>query len=134
VDVDPVVGEQVLAVDHERDCEEVAVAEALGGVDHRGARGRVGQAGDVAEGQRGDDMRRAQRLAAGHDLHHAVAVEANLLDGRVEAHLAAELLDLARHGVPHLPRPVARVVELGDQALDLIPLVAEERGLGGAEE
>ena len=29
VDVDPVVGEQVLAVDHERDGQEVAVAQAL---------------------------------------------------------------------------------------------------------
>ena len=37
--------------------------------------------------------------------------------------------------VSHIwPGPEARVVELGDQRLDLVALVAEERGLGGGEE
>src|SRR5581483_3487664 len=38
------------------------------------------------------------------------------------------------HLLPHLTRSVAGVVELGDQRLDLVAPVAEERRLGRAEE
>src|SRR4029078_10306524 len=54
--------------------------------------------------------------------------------GRLEPDLAAELLDAGRHLLPHLARSVARVLELPDQRLDLVAAVAEEGGLGGAEE
>ena len=57
-----------------------------------------------------------------------------LLDGRVEPHLAAAGDDLVGHRLPHLARAEARVVELGDQRLDLVAAVAEEGGLGGGEE
>ena len=52
----------------------------------------------------------------------------------LEEHLAAELLDVVGHRLPHLAGAVAGVVELRDQARDLVVLVAEERGPGGAEE
>ena len=44
------------------------------------------------------------------------------------------VLDRVGHRVPHLAGPEARVVELGDEALDLVPLVAEERRLRRREE
>ena len=56
------------------------------------------------------------------------------VDARVEPHLAALLLDRAAHRLPHLAGAEARVVELRDEALDLVVLVAEERGLRGGEE
>ena len=40
VDVDPVVGEQLLALEHQRDDEEVAVAQPLGGLAHGSGGGR----------------------------------------------------------------------------------------------
>ena len=55
-------------------------------------------------------------------------------DGRVEADLAARGDDLVGHRLPHLAGAEARVVELADQRLDLVALVAEERGLGGGGE
>ena len=48
--------------------------------------------------------------------------------------LAAERADVLGHRLPHLARAVAGVVELRDQRLDLVVLVAEERGLGRREE
>src|SRR5205085_9211271 len=42
--------------------------------------------------------------------------------------------DRIRHRLPQLPRPEARVVKLGDEALDLVSLVAEERRLRGRGE
>ncbi len=66
--------------------------------------------------------------------HAAVAVELELRDPVVEQDLAAELLDVGGHLLPHLARAVARVVELRDEARDLVAAVAEERGPGGAEE
>src|SRR5579884_215755 len=47
-DVDPVVGEQVLAVDDQADREEVAVAQALRRADDLGAGRRLGQADGAA--------------------------------------------------------------------------------------
>ena len=44
------------------------------------------------------------------------------------------LLDVVGHRLPHLAGAVAGVVELRDERLDLVALVAEERGLRGAEE
>ena len=55
-------------------------------------------------------------------------------DGRVHADLAAGGDDLVGHRLPHLARAEARVVELGDQRLDLVAAVAEEGRLGGGEE
>ena len=65
---------------------------------------------------------------------HSSSTNSRRVAGRLEAHLAAELLDAGGHGLPHLARAVARVLELVDQRLDLVALVAEEGGLGGAEE
>jgi hypothetical protein len=67
VDVDPVVREQVLAVDHERDGEEVAVAQALGGGLDGPVGGGAGEPDGRAQRQRRDDVARLDPLAAGLD-------------------------------------------------------------------
>ena len=72
--------------------------------------------------------------AAGLDLGDVRAVDDDARHGRLGEDLAAELADLAAHRVPHLAGAVAGVVELVDQRLDLVALVAQERRLGGAEE
>src|SRR4029079_12053259 len=52
----------------------------------------------------------------------------------LDSALPAELLDAGGHPLPHLARAVARVVELGDETLDLVAAVAEERRPRGREE
>ena len=73
-------------------------------------------------------------LAAGLDGDDAAVADLELLDAAVHPHLAAVGDDLVGHRLPHLARAEARVVELLDQRLDLVALVAEERGLGGRHE
>ena len=75
VDVDPVVGEEVVAADDERDRQEVAVAQARRGRQHRGRRRRVGDRDDVAQRQRRDHVLDLEALAAGVQRAHAPAVE-----------------------------------------------------------
>jgi hypothetical protein len=87
----------------------------------------------VAQRQRRDDVLGLDALAAGVDRDDALAVELDLVDAGLHAHLAAHLLDARRHLLPHLARAVAGVLELVDQRLD-VALVAEEGSLGGAEE
>ena len=65
---------------------------------------------------------------------HSSSSNSRRVAGVFEPHLAAELLDAGGHRLPHLARAVAGVLELVDQRLDLVALVAEEGGLGGAEE
>ena len=135
VDVDPVVREQVLAVEHHGDREEVAVAQpACAAAITSGCGCGLGHADRVPQRQRRDHRRRLEHLVAHVHAHAAVAVELELRDPVVEQHLAAELLDVVGHRLPHLAGAVARVVELRDQARDLVVPVAEERGPGGAEE
>ena len=73
-------------------------------------------------------------LAAGLDRDDPAVADLELGDRRVQPDLAAVGDDLVGHRLPHLARAEARVVELVDQRLDLVALVAEERGLGGGEE
>ena len=95
----------------------------------------LGHADRVPQRQRRDDRGRLEGLPVRHvNAHAAVAVELELRDPVVEQHLAAELLDVGGHLLPHLAGAVARVVELRDEARDLVAAVAEERGPGGAEE
>ena len=134
MDVDPVVGEEVLAVEHERDGQEVAVAQALGGLGDRG-----GGAGSVmpAVARSGSDEMTASgsMISSGvWTATHSSSTNSRRVAGVFEADLAAELLDAGGHRLPHLARAVAGVLELVDQRLDLVALVAEEGGLGGAEE
>ena len=79
-------------------------------------------------------MPRLEALAAGPDLLDLVALDDEPLDRRPGADVAAERADLVGHRLPHLAGAVARVVELLDQALDLVALVPEERGLRGRGE
>ena len=134
VDVDPVVREEVLAVQHHGHGEEVAVAHPLRRGDHLGPRVRARHADRVSQRQRRDHGRRLEHLVAHVHAHAAVVLEVELGDLVVQEHLAAELLDVVGHRLPHLAGAVAGVVELRDQARDLVVLVPEERGPGGAEE
>ena len=78
--------------------------------------------------------RRLDALAAGLERDDLAVADLERGDRRVQPDLAAVGDDLVGHRLPHLPRAEARVVELVDQRLDLVALVAEERGLGGGEE
>ena len=135
VDVDPVVREEVLAVEHERDGEEVAVAQALGGGDdlRRGCGSAMPTM--LRSGSERDDVARLVLLAAG-DAPWSTRPSSitSFSTGVFSSTWPPSLLDVVGHRLPHLARAVARVVELADQRLDLVALVAEERGLGGAEE
>jgi hypothetical protein len=134
VDVDPVVREQVLAVDHERHGQEVAVAQALRGALDDARRGGAGEADRRAQGQGGDHLAGLDALAAGLERHDAAVADLELRDRRVEPHLAAVGDDLVGHRLPHLAGAEAGVVELVDERLDLVALVAHEGGLGGRPE
>ena len=134
MDVDPVVGEEVLAVDDQRDGQEVAVAQALGAL-HDVRRGRrVGDRRGHGQRQRRDDRRGLEDLVGRVHGDALGALEVELRGRRVQPHLAAHLLDALGHHLPHLARAVAGVLELVDQGLDLVVLVADEGGLRGRPE
>jgi len=122
------------AVDHEGDREEVAVAQALRGLDDLLRRGLAGHADDVAQRQRADDVARRVLLAARDDRGDAVALDDEPLDGGLHEDLAATLVDAVGHLLPHLAGAEAGIIELLDERLDLLVLVAEERGLRGGHE
>ena len=96
---------------------------------------RLGHADGVPQRQRRDHGRGLEHQVVAH-VHAgaAVAGELELRDAVVEQHLAAELLDVRGHLLPHLARAVARVVELRDQAGDLVAAVPEEGAPRGPEE
>ena len=135
MDVDPVVREEILAVDDERNGEKVAVPQATGGFAHLGRRCGARELDDGAQRQRRDHrVRERVRHAAGLDLDDAVTGQLQPLHRGAGAHVAAVLDDRRAHRLPHLPRAEARIVELRDQALHLVSLVAEERRPGSGEE
>ena len=134
VDVDPVVGEQILTVHDERNGEEVAIAEPERRLDDLARRVRAHHRDDLAQRQRRDHrIGQLVQLVPRRDLGDAAAEKLEPFDGRLQPHLAALLLDRARHRLPHLPGAEARVVELRDQTLH-VAVVAEERGLRRGEE
>ena len=134
VDVDPVVREQVLPVQHHGNGEEVPVAQAAGG-GHDLGRG-CGSAMPTVFRSGSDEITAEARNQAVAHVHTGAAVtgELELRGAVVQQHLAAELLDVHGHLLPHLARAVAGVVELRDQAGDLVAAVAEESAPGGPEE
>ena len=75
VDVDPVVREQILALDHQQHGEELAVAQAAGGVADIHRRLRLGDADRRAQRQRGDHVGGRQNLAAGVHLDDLAVAE-----------------------------------------------------------
>src|SRR5581483_9901894 len=102
---------------------------------HLARRMRVRHLDDLAQRQRRDDVvGQLVQLAARLDLDDAAADELDPLDRRLEPHLPALIDDRVGHPLPHLAGAVARIVELRDQALDLVPLVAEDRRPRGREE
>ena len=106
VDVDPVVGEEILAVDDERDGEEVAVAKAARGFEHL-LRRRSGCTISTTSRNGSEEMTASgsvYEIAARLDLDDPAAGELEPRHGRVEPNLAALLRDRDGHRVPHLAR------------------------------
>ena len=125
--VDPVVGEEVVAREDERNREEVAVREPAGRGERLRRRRRPHDLGQGAEREGGDRVGARDRLAAGLDRRDPPVLDVDPLDRRAGDDLAPEVLDPLGHGFPHLARAVARVVELADEALHAAVASAEER-------
>ena len=141
VDVDPVVGEDVLRADHQRDRQEVAIAK----VDRirRRLGQRVDSARELADRRRRDDVR-------GVD-HHALAVsglrrdapavellvERNLLERMVHEDAVALGNDEVARRFPHHAGAFPRIAEGLEQGLGFHPvvglLVEPERALQAVE-
>ena len=82
MDVDPVVGEQILAVDDERDTDEVAVAKTDRRFAHELGRARRSHQHRLAQRQRRDDaVGQLVELVSGRDLDHSSAGELDARDG-----------------------------------------------------
>ena len=128
VDVDPVVGEDVLTVDHQRDADEVSIAEAVGGLAHVLRRGRVEPADELADGDARDEVgtRVCLRLSVGVGRNDRGHRAPDVVDARHglpgENGMALRGGDLG-HPLPHLAGTLTRVAELVDQrGHDLAPL------------
>ena len=119
VDVDPVVGERVGALEHQRDGEEVAVAQPGGRLEHRRGRARARRSprASAAAARRSTALGREARRRRPRPRPRRAAVLI-ACHRRAERDLAAARGDLGRHPLPHLPGPEPRVVELLDQAAD----------------
>ena len=78
----------------------------------RGARPLVLESENQVGGLAKTVIRDGYRL----DRLHALPLDPQPVDSRAEADLASVALDRVRHRLPHLPRPVARIVEAADQA------------------
>ena len=116
VHVHPIVRERIASLEDERDGQEVAVPQPLRRVDHvrRGPRRACRHQGP--QRHRRHDLIADDRLAGRLDRLHALPVDPESLHRRAEADLASVALDRVRHRLPHLPGPVARIVEAADQA------------------
>src|SRR6185436_2113054 len=80
VHVDPVVGKRIGAVEHQGDADEVAIAQARGGVDNGGGWAGLGDGGKGAQGEGGDDVARCSLLVARPDHDRVVRLEAEAGD------------------------------------------------------
>ena len=141
VDVDPVVREDVVGVDHQRDGQEVAVVQPIPGRPDRGRRRRIERLRQVPQRHRGDEMirfdpaRPVGRPDARSDDPSGTVLEARHLVTQV--HLAAEASDLFRRRLPHLAGAETWILEPVDEGLDGLRALLELRGvqdrLGQAE-
>jgi len=129
MDVDPVVGERVLAVDHEQHGEELPVAQTAGGVAHVERRLGLGDAHGGAQRQRRDHVRGVEGLAAGDDLGHPPVLDPQPGDRGVQPDLAAVFVDVVGHLLPHLAGAEAGVVELEISDLILLPSLPKNADL-----
>ena len=101
VDVDPVVREQVLAVEHHGDREEVAVAQAPAAAITSGCGCGLGHADRVPQRQRRDDRRRLEDLLAGTCTRtQRSPSNSSFVTRWFEQHLAAELARCRRSSAP----------------------------------
>ncbi len=126
VDVDPVVGEPGRLGHDERHRDEVAVAQPVGRGDDVVGRRRVHRAQERTDRHRRDDVGAlvAGGCAAGDggDRRRLAAAVLDLRDGGVEDDLRPLRRHDLRAALPHHPGAVLGVVELLDQARDLLRL------------
>ena len=122
VDVDPVVGEQVRLADHQRDGQEVAVAQRARVQERDRASARF--CDQLAHRRRTHHVARREmsrvcrRPVATRCARVSDVVIGELDELAAHQHSAAALLDLARRRVPHHAGAPARIVEGLDQGLD----------------
>ena len=121
VDVDPVVGEQVFGADHQRNGEEIAVAQGTCLAEAGGQ--RMNTRRQLAHRCAADDMRSidGDDAAIGLARLHLPAAGALILRQLLEAvahqHMIAARNHLVARCFPHHPRPLAGIAEGFEQGL-----------------
>ncbi len=129
VDVDPVVGEPVLLGDHERDGQEVAVAEVVGRGQHLGGNRRVHRLQQLGDRHRGDDVVARELLGRRPSTANARPSSWRTVRHRgLHVDRGALVLHDLGAALPHHPGAVLGVLELLDEAGDLLLVpVGQER-------
>lgn len=135
--VNPVVGEEVGAVDDEADRQEVAVAEAVGGGEDGRRRGRVEPFQKFGDGHTGNEIGAGDGLGAAvlvdDDVGDRVSGTADADDAAFQVKLPALLLNLFADGLPHLAGAAPGIVEGFDEAGDSAVGLDEHTEQGTAE-
>ncbi len=125
MDVDPVVREAALLGDHERHGQEVAVVEVVGGTEDLTGHRRVDDPGQRGQRHRGDHVRRRRAArspvpsADGHRDGSAVSTWTRTAEVSIRSPTAHVDHPLGAP-LPHHPRSELRVLELVDEARDLL--------------
>ena len=136
MNVDPIVGEDVGALEDEDDRQEIAIRQLLGSGQHLGRRRWIDLLDRFRHGDAGD------KVGAWNDLADAVADDNDAVDStpgsvdrddvRPGSHHSVAAFDRELDGVPHHARAESGIVEVLDQRLDGrlgLPKHAEERRL-----
>ncbi len=124
VNVDPVVREQLGAIDDHRHGDEVPILEIARRLLHGGRRAAAQAPHQMRQRHRRDDVRGRLEQAAtvgvlDLDAANGVAVVRDGGDARVQEDRSAELLDPCRKRFPHHPGTQTRIFEFVNQRLDL---------------
>ncbi len=123
VDVDPVVGEEIVPFEHESHHQEVPVAEPPGRGLHRGGHGGREGVYQLPHRHGGNHMARREELfpalrVPGPDSRHPSLLQFEGGDRVPEENRVPHLHDPVPAGLPHLPRTESGVLELMNQRLD----------------
>src|SRR4029077_18567096 len=129
VNVDPVVGEDARPVDHQRDADEVTVAQAVRGLPHPFRRRRIETVHELANRDAGDEVGASVRLGLavyrlGHHRGDAATLTTDPPDRPTKKDgVAPGRADLG-DPLPHLPRAQARIAKPVDQGRDDVAAAA----------
>src|ERR1051326_126520 len=128
MDVDPVIREEVGLVDNQCHGQKITVLQAVGGLDH-GGRGRwIESLNQLSDRHATDKVGALDYFFAlvRLDAHsgYSSAVPEYIHGLRVEADLAAALLDDFANALPHHSRPFSGIVKGVNQCLDDLAVLA----------